>query len=570
MKTPKEIESLAWRLRLTPDASADERILQAAQAALNDRTDTTRVGETRWIGRRIMRRPIAKWAIAAAVVVVAAIGVHLFDRTSNSLWAAALEKVLAMDTCVYRIRTIETTGLKPDGFEFAKETATTVYRSDVYGVLDESLRDGELYMRHYRLLRSNESVGVCYPLEEYMRRPMDEAQIRELNEKHPQRMVAKILQTPSVELGEQIYEGKHAAGVELRDPAAFYDGSNAPGMDDFSARVWVDVETRLPVLVDVSYVATGSSKRTSVVLDEFQWGVPLDAGLFEPNIPANFVLDMGENRRPDSTPQTQSAEQFAANTQAEPYLGDFDHLRLPDLSELVLLGVDANVPPANVRVASANEIWMLQDTFMATWPPFEEVRERLRHELQEKLNIDQLNVDELIAAGIALRERFWDAVGCFSETSYPYAYAARIVTEMAHEKDPRNLAVTDQLHRIDRNLRGYQDLPEGREPGSPKSSLPWPVDRASSGPVRTNQESSGPGAGSHVEGLCSRARSGDLVELELRRLPASGSGRPMADRPGPHGRLDLLSRIVHEDGTGLLERRGVPDRPLHVRPRHVS
>ena len=98
-----------------------------------------------------------------------------------------------------------------------------------------------------------------------------------------------------------------------------------------------------------------------------------------------------------------------------------------------------------MRLVSHGQIWEFQDTVMATWPPFEQVQAELRQELQEKLGIEQLSVDELVVTGIALRERFWELAGCFSETSYPYAYAARIVTEMAHEKAPDNLAVTDQL-----------------------------------------------------------------------------------------------------------------------------
>lgn len=445
MKPEDALNRVLNEVDVRVDPCVDRRILQDMLHRLKESAETSARGSRPMRRKMAMRNPIVKLAVAAAVVVAAAIGMHFFDRTSNPLWAAALEKVLAANTCVYRIRTVETTGPRPDDFEFATETQTTVYRSDVYGVFNESLRNGELYTRYYQLFQANECVGMCYPLEQYTRRPMDESQIHELNEEHPQKMVAKVLQAPNVELGEDIYEGKRTVGVELRKPAEFFGGTDASQMDDFTARVWVDVETQLPVLVYVSYVKAGSSKRTTVVLDEFQWDVSLDAGLFEPNIPAHFAFDVWESSRPDSTPRTQSAEQFAANTQAEPYLGDFGHVPLPDLSRLTLLGLAADVRKPNARLLSYDDICEFQDAAMVAWPPLEQVRGRLCQELQEKLGIDRLGVDELVGIGIVLRERFWEAGGSLSRISYPYAYAARIVTEMAHEKAPRDLAVTDQL-----------------------------------------------------------------------------------------------------------------------------
>jgi len=55
-----------------------------------------------------------------------------------------------------------------------------------------------------------------------------------------------------------------------------------------------------------------------------------------------------------------------------------------------------------------------------------------------------MTVEELVALGAALRERFWELRGCMSDSAYPYGYAARLVTKMAHAKTPDDPAVTDQ------------------------------------------------------------------------------------------------------------------------------
>lgn len=420
-------------------------VSEAETARFRQLVDGTNRVKFSW--RKTMKTPIAKLAVAAAVVLAVLAGMYFLGGTSGTTWASVLNKVMNFDTCISRSRDIETTGPRPDGFEFASEGTATTYYSEQLGRFSEGYKNGELFSRSYTLLQDNEFVFICYPLKVYKRAPLTEAQVREFHEKNPKQIIAKILEHDYVELGDTTMQGKRVRGIELRDPNALSDGqSPPPPLDDFSARFWIDVETQSPVWVEISFVPKGSQKRHTGVWDQFQWGVTLDPNLFKPVIPADFETEAAWNGpRPDSTPKTQSAETFAADTQAEPYLHDFDHVALPDLSKLVLLGVDVNVPGDNVRLLSHSQIWQLQDKVMAMWPPFEQVQDQLRQELQEKLGIEQLSTDELVATGIALRERFWELAGCFSETSYPYAYAARIVTEMAHEKAPDSLAVTDQL-----------------------------------------------------------------------------------------------------------------------------
>jgi hypothetical protein len=60
------------------------------------------------------------------------------------------------------------------------------------------------------------------------------------------------------------------------------------------------------------------------------------------------------------------------------------------------------------------------------------------------LGVKQMTVEELVGLGIALRERFWTLRGCLSDSAYPYGYAARLATKMAHAKAPDDPAVTDQ------------------------------------------------------------------------------------------------------------------------------
>ncbi|UCG59527.1 MAG: hypothetical protein JSU70_08430 [Phycisphaerales bacterium] len=399
--------------------------------------------------RTIMRTPVAKLTIAAAVIVfVAVIAMHFYGGTSSTAWSAVLENVLTFDTCVCRTREVQTTGPRPDGFEFATDSESKKYRSETYGSFSENYRNGELFTRMYHSLLKGEFVAVCYPLKTYTRLPLTESQIRGLQKDHPRQIITKILEANYTELGEDVMEGKRVRGVELRGPDAFADGdAKMPPLDDFVAQFWIEAETQLPVWVEVSVVPKGSQVRHTTVVDQFQWGVPLQASLFEPDIPADFERDNPEDRNiyMDSAPKTRTAEAFAENTQAEPYLSDFDHLELPDLGNLTLLGLDTSMAQPELRLRDHEDVWQRQDEFMAQWPGYEDVRDQIALQLDAELGIEQMTIEELIGLGIALRERFWELRGCLSEVAYPYGYAARIVTEMAHAQAPDDTAVTDQF-----------------------------------------------------------------------------------------------------------------------------
>ena len=409
-----------------------------------------------------MRSPMAKLTVAAALVVVALFGLYFFAGTSHVAWASVLEKVRDIDSYVYRIRELETTGPRPDSFEFVTEKETTVYQSPSEGLLREKYRNGELFARYCWSRSRNEYLGICYPLEEYERLPLQEGWASD--DADPRQMIMRVLEGPYVALGRTTIAGQTVEGGQTQDPDLFR--SYVPkDVERFTAAVWTNVQTELPAWVEMNFTSKGSELQTTVVVDQFQWDVTLKASLFEPNVPAHFAFDRTDKPRPDSVPHTDSAQAFAENTQTEPYLGDFDDVPHPDVNDLILLGVDTSLTRPELRLTSADQLWQMQDQFMAAWPAYDQVKEQLRQELAEKLSISQLGVNDLVAVGMVLRERFWALGGCLSEVSYPYAYAARLVTETAHEKVPEDMAVTDQfvesiitaevawIHHVDPNER---------------------------------------------------------------------------------------------------------------------
>ncbi len=452
MKQAREIESVARTIRFEPNASADERILSAAEAALGRRAHVPYLIQTHPVARWIMKGPLMRLAVAAAVVTAGTrIGTYFFGGIPGVVWAVVLRKINGLTTCVFRSREVETSGPRPNGFEFAVEKESKNYRSETYGSFSEEYEKGKLVRRSYMLLREKLCLSffprawapkLCY------RSPLSEKDIEGFQKDYPRQKVARILTGDYVEIGTDVIEGKPVRGAELRDPSVLVpEGEKVPPLDDFFIRLWIDIQTELPVWMEMSFVMQGSPVRRTTIQDQFQWGVPLEESLFQPEIPADYeVYDHDSSQKPpDSTPKTPLEEAFARHTLEEPYLGDFDHLELPDVSGLSLLGVDLKAPRPQARLLGRTEIFMTHDACVAKWPRYERVRDRLGQELQAKLRIDTLDVNGLVTTGIALRNLFWELGGCLSDTAYPYIYAARLLDEIAHEKAPDDPAIIDQL-----------------------------------------------------------------------------------------------------------------------------
>ncbi|RMF84001.1 MAG: hypothetical protein D6744_03795 [Planctomycetota bacterium] len=84
------------------------------------------------------------------------------------------------------------------------------------------------------------------------------------------------------ELGRKEIDGRQAEGFEIDGDRLGF--SSAPGAHS-SARVWVDVKTALPVLIELE-TTSPDGQNTYVRQDQFVWDTPLEAKLFELDIPA--------------------------------------------------------------------------------------------------------------------------------------------------------------------------------------------------------------------------------------------------------------------------------------------
>lgn len=430
MRPANNIDKLIKKLHLSASAELDERVHSEISRALAESKKTKSAILQPNIWRTIMQSRITKLAAAAVIITAVILGLNIIGGPdiASVAWANVAERVEEIQNYVYRMRQTETSGPKREGFEFVSESETIVYNSLEYGEKAESYTNGELSTRTYSLRKVKQFIGIIPVAKIYHRGPLTESALREMEQMAPRAIVERFMSAEYKELGRETLEGVEIEGIEVNDPKVLKE--YPPPVKNFAARLWVDVETELPVCLELEFVPVGSSVWTQMVVDQFQWNVELDASVFEPDIPADYKLET----------------EYSSTSLKPPVSdGESSEVDLPDIEDLNLLGLQDDLRKNAVPLVGMKEIWNAQDEIMSTWPAYSEVLEQLYEELVAKLGIDTLSDEQLVSTAVALREKFWQAGGCLSKTSYPYGYAARIFLEDAHERNPESMAITDEL-----------------------------------------------------------------------------------------------------------------------------
>lgn len=429
MKPADKIKELINKSEVATSPGADQRMLAGAQKHLEKLKHNKRAPNQPDIWRIIMKSRISILAAAAVIIIAVLVGINQFGGSVTSVaWADVAEKLDRIHSYIYRQRDSRTSGPQKEGFEFiGRDTEQIIYSSAKYGKRTDSYKGGQLRFSIYMLPQEKALINVLHSSKECIRYPLLNGYVGGTDLKIRE-MVESLLSNDYVELGFDTIDGLQVEGVELNGQKI-----SGPRLDDAVTRLWVDIETGLPVRIELEGLAYRTTTKVKIVQDEFQWNVELQASDFEPDIPSDYTLV--EQELP-SEPEPE--ETFAAEEKSQ-------EVNLPDIGDLNLLGLEDDEPDVIVPLVGMNEIWRAQDEIVSTWPDYSDVREQLYEELLEKLDLSNLSEEQLLATAVALREKFWAAGGCLSKKSYPYGFAARLLLESAHLGNPEDMAVTDEL-----------------------------------------------------------------------------------------------------------------------------
>ena len=95
-------------------------------------------------------------------------------------------------------------------------------------------------------------------------------------------------------LGQSVIDGHEVEGFEVSGEklglefggsSSHEGGTGAAVLSDAAARLWVDVDSGLPVRMEVELGVAFLKMHVLVAYDQFEWDVPLEAELFVPEIP---------------------------------------------------------------------------------------------------------------------------------------------------------------------------------------------------------------------------------------------------------------------------------------------
>ena len=229
----------------------------------------------------IMKSNMSKLAAAAVILIAVFIGLNIFNDSSGVAWAEVLDNVQKVQTYINRMTM---TVQSPEG---SRDVDMTFYRSTVYGTRRDSYFKGELISKLYIPAEGNQGVELVPSEKKYVEAVFTDEQIKEIAEKNEPKAIVKEFMCCNeyTKIGRETIDGMEVEGIEV-DNETF----GATLFEKGKGRLWVAVETDLPVRIELEGTSAGGQVEISMIIDGFDWNPGLQASDFEPTIPPDYTL----------------------------------------------------------------------------------------------------------------------------------------------------------------------------------------------------------------------------------------------------------------------------------------
>jgi hypothetical protein len=303
----EQIEQSAKNIRIDRAAIDHARILADAEAALDKSREpwSAEIQPTIW--RKIMKSPITKLSSAAAVIIAVAVGAAYFGTSidgTSVLLAEVIQNVEQVNSAKWQEKRIFTCdgneiSFLCDGNEISFLNSDAIrYFSSKYGSREDMYnKEGLLLHQAYWLIQENVRIRVVPPMEQYERTELTETERGIWGQPGFRAIVDMLKAEKPTELGRKKVNGRETEGFEIA-------GSKIVGIlpiqvDSGVARIWVDVETSLPIQYEaelltsdklVTSMTGGKPVQIAVTGYAPQWNKEIEPGIFEPNIPRDYTI----------------------------------------------------------------------------------------------------------------------------------------------------------------------------------------------------------------------------------------------------------------------------------------
>jgi len=289
-----EIEELVKKLNVKPGAKMYDRTLTDTLKAQEIQKKSTASRPNLW--RFIMDSKVTRYSAAAVVALSMALvlfGPFGISKNGGVLLAEVVDNINNMDTMVIvgtRYATFENPEIQP------REVMVRKLLSSQHGYMEEQY-EGDILMHRSYMCRPEKVFVMMFPqTKKYLRWNATQAQI-DLHDKLTPRGIVEVFSSGDcIELGKKEIDGVEVEGFESRD---FHIALDIPkvlaDMNDISLRLWIDVETALPVRLEADVdvgksLLTGFNRLHIHEINSFvEFNPQLDPNTFDPNIPADYT-----------------------------------------------------------------------------------------------------------------------------------------------------------------------------------------------------------------------------------------------------------------------------------------
>ena len=232
--------------------------------------------------RIIMKSRITKLAAVAVIIIALLIGINQFGGSfdmTGVAWGEVAKKVEQIESFIFQQR-ISINGM-PEG-----TTELTTYVSSEYGLRQDAYMNGQVIGISYIPLEGTIITQVMPNEKKYRRVSTTEELVRKTHDQaNPKGMIKEFMSFEHTELGRKIVDGVEAEGIEVNDSNFL----NAV-FESAVGRLWVDVETDLPLRTEIVGVSGNGSIEIKIVAYDFDWDADPKPSVFELDIPDDYTL----------------------------------------------------------------------------------------------------------------------------------------------------------------------------------------------------------------------------------------------------------------------------------------
>jgi hypothetical protein len=287
------------RIIINPEIKKD-----ALKELINELKKLKTIGPTTTkptIWRVIIKSPLTKIATAAAIIIACSTGLILWKGTGSGIALAnVLTRIEQIAGYTYQVSTTTTrqklTGTRMYTVLVSKEHGIKMTIAQADPNSQPKYEKGDEW---YLLTQSNSIVIVSHKKKTYDKFVYDGVKLSFYKEQYnePRAIIKQILSCEHKSLGQSVIDGIAVEGFQTTDLAYgggfFGEAARAQEPKKVDVRVWVDVKTFLPVLLEED-IDTKKGTRMHEVSYDFQWNVIINPDDFDPHIPTDYRAPVGD------------------------------------------------------------------------------------------------------------------------------------------------------------------------------------------------------------------------------------------------------------------------------------